>query len=266
MNGCGQHSASNIGFHGSSIKNGKLVLPALQVLLGGGFAGNGEGQTGDKVIKLPSKRGPEAMRVLLNDYQDNAYEGEYYNQYYARQTKNYFYQLLKPLADLSNVQDDEYRDWDHDELFKTEVGVGECAGVMIDLVGTTLVEANEKVALAHEMLNEGVWADGIYHAYNTFITGAKALLIGEGVATNTQYGIVKEFEDTFGGTFYPSEEGGRFKELVFSINKNEPTEEFARQFVKEAGDFLVQVKEFRAKQLSENPVPALQELAFGQDS
>ncbi|MEZ4902227.1 MAG: hypothetical protein R2822_10950 [Spirosomataceae bacterium] len=29
MNGCGQHSAANIGFHGSSIKNGKLVTPAL---------------------------------------------------------------------------------------------------------------------------------------------------------------------------------------------------------------------------------------------
>jgi sulfite reductase (ferredoxin) len=265
MNGCGQHSASNIGFHGSSIKNGKLVLPALQVLLGGGFAGDGEGQIGDKVIKLPSKRGPEAMRVLLNDYQDNAFEGEYFNQYYARQTKNYFYQLLKPLADLSNVQDDEYRDWDHDELFKTEVGVGECAGVMIDLVGTTLVEANEKLALAHEMQHIGVWADAIYHAYNTFITGAKALLIGEGVATNTQYSIVKEFEETFGGTFYPNQEG-YFSQRVFSINKNEPTEAFAREFVEAAGEFLTQVKAFRAKQLSDNPVPALQELTFGQDS
>jgi sulfite reductase (ferredoxin) len=267
MNGCGQHSAANIGFHGSSIKNGKLVLPALQVLLGGGFAGVGEGQIGDKVIKVPSKRGPEAMRILLNDYQSNSYEDEYFNQYYSRQTKNYFYKLLKPLGDLSNVQDHEYRDWDHDELFKTEVGVGECAGVMIDLVGTTLIEANEKLSLAQEMLNEGVWADGIYHAYNTFITGAKALLIGEGVSTNTQYGIVKEFQDQFGQQFYPSDsaEEARFTQLVFSINKHEPTEEFAREFVLNARSFLDQVKAFRVKQLENNPV-TLQELTFGQDS
>lgn len=268
MNGCGQHSASNIGFHGSSIKNGKLVLPALQVLLGGGFTGDGIGLIGDKVIKLPSKRGPQAMRVLLDDYQTNAYEGEYFNQYYARQTKNYFYQLLKPIADLSTVQDDEYRDWDHDELFKTEVGVGECAGVMIDLVGTTLVEANEKLALAHEMLADGVWADGIYHAYNTFITGAKALLIGEGIATNTQYGMAKEFDENYASVFYPDVAEGQkpFSETVFSINKNEPTEEFARDFVAKAEQFLAQVKAYRQDQLADNAEPALQELVFGQDS
>ncbi len=269
MNGCGQHSLANIGFHGSSIKNGKLVLPALQVILGGGFTGvNSEGQMGDKVIKLPSKRGPRALGTLLDDYQTNAYEDEYFNQYYARQTKNYFYQLLKPIADLSEVRDDEYRDWDHDEMYKTEVGVGECAGVMIDLVGTTLIEADEKLALAHEMLAEGVWADGIYHAYNTFITGAKALLIGEGISTNSQHGMVKEFEENFGKQFFPEadDDSKPFSQLVFSINKNEPTEEFAREFVSEAGDFYHKVKAFRAKQLLEDSEPALQELVFGQDS
>ncbi|RYF62510.1 MAG: nitrite/sulfite reductase, partial [Cytophagaceae bacterium] len=64
MNGCGQHSVANIGFHGSSIKNGAYVLPALQVLLGGGFNADGVGQMGDKVIKLPTKRGPAALRTL----------------------------------------------------------------------------------------------------------------------------------------------------------------------------------------------------------
>lgn len=268
MNGCGQHSASNIGFHGSSIKHGKLVLPALQVLLGGGFTGDGIGLVGDKVIKVPSKRGPEAMRVLLDDYHTNAFEDEYFNQYYARRTKNYFYQLLKPVADLSTVQESEYRDWDHDEFFKTEVGVGECAGVMIDLVATTLVEANEKQALAHEMLAEGVWADGIYHAYNTFITAAKAMLLAEGITTNTQYGMAKDFDEHFAAVFFPeAAEGDKpFSQTVFSINKNEPTEDFAREFVAKAGKFLSQVKAHRENQLLENPEPELQELVFGQDS
>lgn len=269
MNGCGQHSAANIGFHGSSIRNGKLVLPALQVILGGGFTGaNSEGQMGDKVIKLPSKRGPEAMRTLLNDYQSNAFEDEYFNQYYGRQGKKYFYTLLKPIADVSDAKDDEYRDWDHDELFKTEVGVGECAGVMIDLVGTTLIEADEKLSLAHEMLGEGVWADGIYHAYNTFITGAKALLIGEGISTSSQHSMVKEFEENFGKNFFPeaAEDSKPFSQLVFSINKNEPTEAFAREFIGEAEEFLKKVKAYRTGQLVDSAEPALQELVYGQDS
>jgi sulfite reductase (ferredoxin) len=55
MNACGQHMSS-IGFQGMSINSGKLVAPALQVLLGGGILGDGKGRFSDKVIKIPSRR------------------------------------------------------------------------------------------------------------------------------------------------------------------------------------------------------------------
>ncbi len=48
MNACGQHMAANIGFHGSSIKNGALVIPAMQVVIGGGLSPAGEGFTSRK--------------------------------------------------------------------------------------------------------------------------------------------------------------------------------------------------------------------------
>jgi len=268
MNACGQHTAANIGFHGSSIKNGKLVLPALQVLLGGGYAGNGDGLIADKVIKIPTKRGPFALEVLLNDYEENGLEGEYYNDYYNRQTKNYFYQLLKPIADLSTVDDNEYRDWDHDELFKTEIGVGECASVVLDLVATTLIEAEEKASLAKENFESGNWADAIYHTYNTFITSAKGMLLSQGINVNTQHALAKDFDLNFGKEFYPveGEEQNGFRTLLFSINKNEPSEEFATRYLAEAISFLEKTKEHRRKQLEENGEPLLQELVFGQDS
>jgi sulfite reductase (ferredoxin) len=275
MNGCGQHNASNIGFHGSSIKNGKLVLPALQVLLGGGFTGDGIGLIGDKVIKVPTKRGPEALRTIFNDFENNAFDGEYFNQYYQRQTKNYFFQLLKPIADLSTIQDDDYRDWDHDELFKTEIGVGECASVMVDLVATTITEGQEKLNLAKENYQSGVWADAIYHAYNVLITGAKGLLMTKEVNTNTQYGIINDFETHFGQEFQyetPAEfaladkSETPFRSLAFSINKFEPTEEFATYFLEKAEQFLNFVRETRGAQLMENSELVLQELSFGKDS
>ena len=275
MNGCGQHNASNIGFHGSSIKNGKLVLPALQVLLGGGFSGDGIGLIGDKVIKVPAKRGPEALRTIFNDYESNAYDGEYFNQYYARQTKNYFFQLLKPIADLSTIQEDDYRDWDHDEIFKTEIGVGECASVLVDLVATTITEGQEKLNLAKENYELKIWADAIYHAYNVLITGAKGLLMTKDVSTNTQYGIINDFESNFGKEFkyeipaeyiLPDSEETPFRSLAFSINKFEPTEEFATYFVNTAEDFLNFVRNTRGAQLMETGSPVLQELSFGKDS
>jgi len=245
MNGCGQHSASNIGFHGSSLKHGKLTLPALQLLLGGGYAGSGIGRVGDKIIKIPGKRGPQALRLLLDDFSANSLEGEYFNNYYLRKGKNYFYQLLRPLAELTNITEDDFRDFEHDEIYKTEIGVGECAGVMVDLVSTTLIEAREKLHLAQELLSAGEWADAIYHAYNSMITGAKALLIGEGVATNTQHGIMKDFDEHFGDYFCPSETKDGFCQIVLTINKNEPTEEFARYYVGNAKEFSEYLLSYR---------------------
>ena len=71
MNACGQHNMANIGYQGMSVKSGKLVAPALQILLGGGILGDGQGRISDKVIKIPSKRGPESLRLILDDYIEN---------------------------------------------------------------------------------------------------------------------------------------------------------------------------------------------------
>ncbi|WP_266365506.1 nitrite/sulfite reductase [Tellurirhabdus rosea] len=266
MNGCGQHSVANIGYHGSSLKNGAFVLPALQVLLGGGFNGKGEGLIADKVIKIPAKRGPESLRVLLNDYDANAFEGEYFSDYYARQGKNYFFTLLKPLADLKTLTQDDYIDWDHTEQFVTEIGVGECAGVMIDLVATTLTEAAEKLEWSREALAESRWADAIYHAYSSFITTAKAGLMSRDVATNTQHGIVSDFDKHFLGEAGFHTEEGAFKTLVFSINKNEPSEDFARQFLAAAEVLLTSVQAYRQQQIDTDGLPELQELEIAKDS
>ena len=66
MNACGQHNMANIGFQGMSVRTkDKLVAPALQVLLGGGNLGDGNARFADKVVKIPSKRGPEALRLSL---------------------------------------------------------------------------------------------------------------------------------------------------------------------------------------------------------
>jgi sulfite reductase (ferredoxin) len=262
MNGCGQHTAANIGFHGSSLKNGALVLPALQVLLGGGFNSKNVGEMGEKIIKIPAKRGVDGLRILLNDYETNAFEDEYYNDYFGRQGKNYFYQLLKPLADLTTLQQDDYIDWDANEKYAIAIGVGECAGVLIDLVATTLEEANEKLERALATVTENP-VDAIYHAYNVFITGAKAMLLSKGVQTNTQYGIINDFDSHFIGEYHVAE--GDFKAQVLAINKNEPTAEFAKKFVTAAEQFLTKTQSIRALQLVDGGVN-LQELIAAQDS
>lgn len=246
MNACGQHSMAQIGFHGSSMKApDKRVLPALQVLLGGGTLGNGEGRISDKVIKIPSKRGPEALRTILNDYETNSAEGEYFNSYYDRQGEKYFYALLKPLTDLSSVVDSEFIDWGQSDQFQTEIGVGECASVIIDLVATLLFETEEKYEWAVNAYEEGRFADSIYHSYSVFISGAKALLLDKNVNVSTQHGVIKEFDKQFVETGEFTFDGASFSDKTLQINKNEPSEAFATKFLSDALDFLQRAKSFR---------------------
>lgn len=235
MNACGQHSMAHIGFHGSSLKSAGKVLPALQVLLGGGTTGNGGGRIADKVIKVPSKRGPQLLRVLLHDYETNGLEGEYFNDYYDRQGEKYFYTLLKPLAELSTLIDTDFVDWGRDEIFQTEIGVGECASVIIDLVATLFYESEEKIEWAKEAFNENRFADAIYYAYQSQVNTAKALLLDKNVSCSTQNGIITEFDKHFETEF-----GGNVKEQILQINKNEPSKDFAVDYISISEEFVKQ--------------------------
>jgi sulfite reductase (ferredoxin) len=249
MNSCGQHGLAHIGFHGSSLKSGLKVLPSVQVLLGGGTVGNGVGRAAEKVIKVPAKRATHVLRAVLDDYKTNSVGGETFHAYYDSKGKDYFYQLLKPLADLSTLTEDEFVDWGHQETFATAIGVGECAGVVIDLVATLLYESDEKLGWANGAYAKGLWADAIYHSYNTMISSAKALLLDKSVNSSTQAGIIREFD-----TYYTSTGeitiDGTFSDLVLQINKNEPSEEFATAYLQQATEFLQLVKNKREAVLS----------------
>lgn len=241
MNSCGQHGLAHIGFHGSSMKVNGKVMPAVQVLLGGGIVGDGIGRAADKVLKVPSKRAPQVLRTILDDYQAKANFYNNFHAYYDELGKDYFYQLLKPIADQSEVKDDEFVDWGHEETFATAIGVGECAGVVIDLVATLIYEAEEKFEWANEAFQNQAFADAIYHTYNTMVSSAKALLLDKGINQSTQTGVINTFDEEYAAQFGIQS----FSDLVLQINKNEPSLTFAEAYLAQANHFLNQVKNFR---------------------
>ncbi|WP_426064447.1 nitrite reductase [Flavobacterium sp. DSP2-3-1] len=249
MNACGQHNMSEIGFQGMSINAGKLVAPALQVLLGGGNLGNGNGRFSDKVIKIPSRRGPDALRYILNDFEANG-NGQSFLNYYVAKGEKYFYEFLKPLADITNLTEADFVDWGNADNYVKAVGVGECAGVVIDLVATLILEAKDKMTFAQEAFEDKKWADAIYLAYAGFVNGAKAILLAENEKTNHHAGII----DLFDTVFIESKKielDSSFKDLVYQIKSNDPSAEFAQKYIQQGVAFFDTIEKYRAKDLAD---------------
>ena len=251
MNACGQHMAANIGFHGSSLRVGERIAPAMQVVVGGGIAADGRGFIADKVIKVPTRRVPDVLRILFQDYREAAEPGEYYNDYAARQGKRYFYGLLKHLGDTATLTEEEFYDWGQDEAYRQEIGVGECAGVSLDVIGAILHDAMEKIRSAKLSLASGAPADAGYHAYSAFITAAKALLLAEDQKCNTHIGILHDFSGHFADRFPEAKD---FTNYVLRIKNTEPNTEFSSTYIEDANDFVTRAIATRERQLDKQVV------------
>ena len=248
MNACGQHNMAHIGFQGMSVRTkDKLVAPALQVLLGGGNFGDGRARFVDKVAKIPSKRGPQALRLILDDFEANG-NGASFTDYYEEKGQLYFYDFLKPLTDVDNLTQDDFIDWGNEEKYKKEIGIGECAGVIVDLVATLFLESQEKIDNAEEAIQEGKWAASIYYSYQSIVNSAKALLTAEKVKTNTHASIVKDFDELYVESGKIAFEGG-FANIALQLNKNEPSEAFAKSYVQDAKEVLQRLEAFRKMEL-----------------
>ena len=129
-NSCGQHHIADIGFFGAARSlYGKLV-PHYQLLLGGRCR-NGEAQFGQPVVKLPARRVPQAVALLLEYFRQTRQDGEAFAAFVARKGPAPFQALLVPLIAVQPPGDEPeaYRDWGAtDDFALTGMGKGECAG------------------------------------------------------------------------------------------------------------------------------------------
>jgi sulfite reductase (ferredoxin) len=200
---------------------------------------------------VPTKRIPDVVRYVFDDFEKNGLEGEYYNDYFLRLGEKHFYALLKPLADLKTLTQEEYFDWGQDRMYKQEIGVGECAAVILDMVGVILKDAMDKIVAARETLAQGEWSDAIYSSYAAFVIAAKAMLLSKDIKCNTQKGVIDDFQTHFveSGEYT---EVGNFTELVLQINQYEPEENFATDYFAQAESFVRSVINIREAKLVES--------------
>lgn len=230
FNSCGQHAIANIGFHGSTLKKDGNLVPAVQLLLAGGVLGNGDGIIAEKVIKLPTKRAVKAVDIILNDYQHNG-KGLLFNQYYNKYGNKYFYDLLKELAN-EPIQENEFLDWGQKNKYVRNIGVGECAGVSVDLGQVIQYEIDEKIELAEESIAQKLYADSIYHSYTILLHSAKRLLLANDEKYNSQQSVIETAAKII------VEQGIKlnqpFEQLALEVKKSKPNKEFAIEYFNKA--------------------------------
>ena len=240
MNACGQHTLAHIGFQGMTVRSNGKVAPATQILLGGGVLGNGTGRFADKVLKVPSKRTPAVLRWILDDFENQRQNDENFFAYYDRKTKDYYYQNLKHYSEVEHLTADDFIDWGVKEKYQKAIGIGECAGVTIDLVQTLLFDAKEALEWAQEAYGENRFSDAVHHAYNARVRAAKAILTQGNAKINSHASIIDAFDPQY--PEYTKEKGLSFKEDILKMQKNKPTASFAKIYVEQTQPLLLWIE------------------------
>jgi sulfite reductase beta subunit-like hemoprotein len=129
-NSCGQHHIANIGFHGAVIKVDGHEMPAYHVFMGGTYA-DGQVRMGTQLkVRLPAKRGPEAVERFVKLYQLDRNDGEEFNDFFDRVGREPFENAIGDLVVPGEFDDGNqtmFIDWGKSGLYKMERGEGECA-------------------------------------------------------------------------------------------------------------------------------------------
>ncbi len=138
-----------------------------------------------------------------------------------------------------------------EDKYVKAIGIGECAGVVIDLIATLFLESDEKIDNAQEAFDNKVYSGAIYDAYRSMVNSAKAILLSENKKTNTQASIITQFDEFFVATG-DIELGSSFADIIYQIKVFSPTEDFAKNYINAAKQFLKGVRTFREKQVAVN--------------
>lgn len=129
-NSCGQHHIANIGFHGAVIKVAGHEMPAYHVFIGGNYDDGTMRLATQLRVRMPAKRGPDAVERFINLYERDRNEGESFNDFFDRVGKEPFQEAVADLVIPGEFSDDNqsmFIDWGKSELYQMVRGEGECA-------------------------------------------------------------------------------------------------------------------------------------------
>ena len=208
-NSCGQHHIAALGFYGNSKKVHGRLVPHVDVLIGGGW-GHGTASLGQSVIKLPTKRVPEAVKWVVETFAAERKGAQTFKEWATQYEKGWWREKLTPFTEMGTFATDrnKYLDWEHFEPFSlADRGVGECAGAMIDTVTEIFNESDHFAFKAKEAMKAKDWQRASESADEAIYHACRALLYTVGIEDRRRFEVGHKFiynvidtsvmEDTF---------------------------------------------------------------------
>ncbi|MBI5135947.1 MAG: sulfurtransferase TusA family protein [Nitrospirae bacterium] len=242
-NSCGHHHIASIGFHGTAKKNKGHMAPFYEVHLGGHADGQGT-VIANPTLRVPAQNGPKVVDALLDHYRANRVHGESFDGFVERVGKDALKALLDPLTQIPSYEEDPsfYRDLGEEVEFALEdMGPGECAGGVLDLIEVGLKEARQGIAVAQSARNAGNWRQAAEQADAAVFSAAQALLVTEGEEVELVPEAAAKFTERFiaTGLFPPT-----CATLFFSLGRHLDSPEAAvRKHLVEAEGFVLLCEE-----------------------
>lgn len=205
FNSCGQHHIADIGFFGSVQRKKNDTAPVFQVTLGGSTRNNAESY-GLALGKIPSQNVPQAIAKVSAFYSREKRGEETLSDVVARLGKTRVKQELAEFMVLPTFDEAPgyYRDIRQPWQYQRSIGVGECAGEVVDQAEFLLEDADRIHFESTLDLERDRFGEASAKAFEACKKAADALLFTKGLWLSDRYDTVAEFRRHFydTGTFH----------------------------------------------------------------
>jgi sulfite reductase (ferredoxin) len=266
FNSCAQHHISDIGFYGVSRKVGGTTVPHFQVVLGGKWQDNG-GSYGLAIGAVPSKRIPQFLDAITDQYVAEREGAESFQDYIQRVGKKELKKLVNAHCDVPPYEEDRtcYSDWrDPREFTIADLGQGECAGEVVERIDMDLQAAEREAFEAQCLLDEGSFERADQKAYRAMLEAARGLV-------RLQYydvpddpdAVIAEFRARYYDTelFFDKFAGGKFAQYLFARHDGDAGRAFdpesAHHLVEESQLFIEAAHACHGRLLEQGMLPQI---------
>lgn len=205
FNSCGQHHIADIGFFGSVQRKKTDTAPVFQVTLGGSTRSNAQSY-GLALGKIPAQNVDKAVVKISEFYNREKRGDETLSDVVARLGKIRVKAELKEFMALPFYAEAPqfYQDTRQPWQYKRSIGIGECAGEVVDQAEFLLEDADRIHFESTLDLEQRRFGDASAKAFEACKKAADALLFTKGLWLSDNYDTVAEFRRHFhdSGVFY----------------------------------------------------------------